>query len=299
MALSTSACGTAGTPKQLLDARAAYSAAEAGPAKTLTPAELVDAKKSLDEAEQTFLDDGASDKTVDAAYVAQRRAELADARGRIADGEAAAVRNRAELASVNASRLSATENALDQSRGEVARKGQELALTGAELRATGSALVREKQALAQEKKARALAEARLKDAMDKLALAASLSVKEEPRGTVITLPSNVLFATAKWVLLPGSMSKLDAVAVALKDQPDVTIKVEGHTDSQGTPEANNLLATRRAESVRAYLESKGVAKDQLSATGLGEDRPIGDNKTTDGRAQNRRVEIVVTPREKR
>ena len=124
-------------------------------------------------------------------------------------------------------------------------------------------------------------------------------MQDEPRGTVITLPSNVLFATGKFELLPGAKSKLDAVAVALKDQPDVDILVEGHTDSQGPPADNIQLAKRRGESVRAYLQSKGVPKDQLSSVGIGEGRPIGDNKTSNGRAQNRRVEIIVSPREKR
>lgn len=289
--IGTGACGAA-APKQLLDARSSYSAAAAGPAGRMTPAELVDAKKSLDAAEQSFADDGASDKTIDAAYVAQRRAEIADARGRIADAQAANARGNSALAKAGEERLSATEDALRASRGDAARTGQQLALTAAQLRTTD-------KALAEEKQARAKAEARLKDAMDKLVLAASLNVKEEPRGTVITLPGNVLFATGKWELLPGARSKLDAVAAALKDQPDVTITVEGHTDSQGTPASNLDLGTKRAESVRAYLQSKGVPKEQLTAAGIGEGRPIGDNKTLDGRAQNRRVEIIVTPREKR
>lgn len=292
MAVGASACGAAAAPKQLRDARAAYAAAASGPAGTLTPAELVDAKKALDQAEREFADEGATDKTIDAAYVAQRRAQLADARGRIADAQAAAARGTAELARVNEERLRATEHALGEARGNAANANERLAVKGVELEA-------QKKALEEEKKARALAEARVKDAMDKLALAASLQVKEEPRGTVITLPSNVMFATGKWQLLPGAKSKLDAVAMALKEQPDVTITVEGHTDSQGTSESNLELGKKRAESVRAYLESKGVPKEQLSAVGIGEERPIGDNGTATGRAQNRRVEIIVTPREKR
>lgn len=292
MAVGTGACGKAAVPPELRDARAAYAAAASGPAGTLTPAELVDAKKALDEAERSFAEEGASDETIDAAYIAQRRAQIADGRGRIADAQAAATRGTAELASVNAARLNTAEHQLGEARGEAVRTSQELAVVGTQLRASGAAL-------AEEKKAHAAAEARAKEAMDKLALAASLSVKEEPRGTVITLPGNVLFATAKWQLLPGAMSKLDAVAAAIKDQLGVTITVEGHTDSQGTLESNLELGRKRSESVRAYLESKGVPKDWLSAAGIGEDRPIGDNATADGRAQNRRVEIIVTPREKR
>jgi outer membrane protein OmpA-like peptidoglycan-associated protein len=292
MTLGTVGCGVAATPKQLLEARSAYAAAASGPAGTLTPAELVDAKQALDVAERRFEHDGATGQTFDAAYVAERRAQIANARGRIAEAEAAQVRGTAELARVRAGRLSAAENDLAASRGDVARAGRELAATSAELRATG-------RALTEERKGRAEAERRMKDAMDKLALAGALAVREEPRGTVITLPSSILFATARWELLPGAKSRLDAVAVALQDQPDVSIVVEGHTDSQGTSASNLDLATKRAGSVRAYLTSHGVPQEQLSSVGLGEERPIGDNATTDGRSQNRRVEIIVAPREKR
>lgn len=288
----SSACSAAVPPQQLLDARASYADAAAGPAARLTPAELVDAKAALDVAEQRFADDGASDETIDAAYIAERRAEIAEARGAIAEAEAAQIVYTEQLAAVRADKLALTERALTATQGEVARSGLALAATGAELQATG-------RALTAERKGRAEAEQGMKDAMAKLALAASLAVKEEPRGTVITLPSNVLFATAKYELLPGAKTKLDAVALALKDQVDVSILVEGHTDSQGSPADNLVLAQRRGESVRAYLASKGVKKEQLSSVGIGEERPVGDNATNDGRAQNRRVEVIITPHEKR
>jgi outer membrane protein OmpA-like peptidoglycan-associated protein len=291
-AAGVGACGAAAPPRELRDARAAYAAAASGPAGTLTPAELVDAKKALDKAERSFAEDGASDETVDAAYIAQRRAQIANARGHTAAAQAAEVRATALLARVNADRLRSTQRELGEARGDVNRAEQRLQVKGVELGATAAAL-------AAEKKARAAAEARVKEAMDKLALAASLQVKEEPRGTVITLPSNVMFATGKWQLLPGVMSKLDAVATALKEQSDVTITVEGHTDSRGTSESNLELGKKRAESVATYLKSKGVPKDQISAVGIGEAQPIGDNDTATGRSQNRRVEIIVTPREKR
>ena len=289
--LLTGACGAAATPQPLLDARASYKTAAEGPAGRLTPAELVDAKQALDEAEQSFEDDGASDETLDAAYIAQRRAQIANARGGIAEAEEAAMLGKAELAMVQEGRLQTAESALTATRGQVERKDRQLAATDAELRATDRALV-------SEQKGRAEAEHRANAAMDKLALAAAPVVKDEPRGAVIMLPGNVLFATGQFELLPGAKSKLDAVAVALKDPPDVGILVGGHTDSQGTAPDNMQLAERRGESVRAYLQSKGVPKEQLSSVGIGEDRPIGDNKTIDGRAQNRRVEIIVSPREK-
>jgi outer membrane protein OmpA-like peptidoglycan-associated protein len=290
--LLASGCGASAPPRQLVDARAAYAQAEQGPAGTLTPAELVDARKALDAAEASFTDDGSSEQTIDLAYVAERRSQIADARGRTAEQVKTKQEGTAALAELRERKLKRTEQELASTRGEVAEREKKLASQGATLRATDAQL-------AAERKAREQAEKRAKEAMDKLALAASLTMKEEPRGTVITLPGNVLFATGKWELLPGALSKLDAIVEALKEQPDVTITVEGHTDTQGKPAENLELGRKRAESVRSYLESKGVPKDQLSAIGIGQDRPIGDNKTVEGRAQNRRVEIIIKAREKR
>jgi outer membrane protein OmpA-like peptidoglycan-associated protein len=71
--------------------------------------------------------------------------------------------------------------------------------------------------------------------------------------------------------------------------------VEGHTDSQGRVQDNQELSLARAQSVRDYLVSRGIAADRISAHGLGSERPVATNKTAEGRADNRRVEIVVQP----
>jgi outer membrane protein OmpA-like peptidoglycan-associated protein len=85
------------------------------------------------------------------------------------------------------------------------------------------------------------------------------------------------------------------VAKALNDQGFKRIVVEGHTDSRGSDSANEKLSLKRAESVRTHLVSKGVPSDKIVATGLGESRPIASNDSPEGRANNRRVELVVTP----
>ena len=130
-------------------------------------------------------------------------------------------------------------------------------------------------------------------------MANSLAVKDEPRGTVITMPSGLLFASGKSDLLPGAQQKLDPVAEALSHETDHKIMIEGHTDSQGSDASNMDLSQRRAQNVRDYFTSHGVPNGQITATGVGESRPIGDNATAEGRANNRRVEIVVQPTEKR
>jgi outer membrane protein OmpA-like peptidoglycan-associated protein len=133
--------------------------------------------------------------------------------------------------------------------------------------------------------------------MDRLAASAAGSIKQETRGTVITIPGSVLFASAKSALLPGAQTKLNAVADALKDQADHEIIVEGHTDAQGSDASNVELSQARAQSVRDYLVSRGVPANRIRAQGLGEARPVADNATPEGRANNRRVEIIVAPTE--
>ena len=113
---------------------------------------------------------------------------------------------------------------------------------------------------------------------------------------VITLSGSVLSASAKWDLLPAAQARLNEVATALiKEDPLSKIVVEGHTDSQGAPKFNQDLSQHRAQAVRDYLVTRGIASDRISAAGFGETRTIADNASPEGRANNRRVEIVVQP----
>jgi outer membrane protein OmpA-like peptidoglycan-associated protein len=120
------------------------------------------------------------------------------------------------------------------------------------------------------------------------------SVKQESRGMVITLSGSVLFASNESTLLPAAVLKLNDVAEALvKGNPDANITIEGHTDSQGSHDYNVNLGQKRADAVKAQLVSRGVASDRIKAVGIGPDRPVADNRSAEGRANNRRVEIVV------
>jgi outer membrane protein OmpA-like peptidoglycan-associated protein len=125
-------------------------------------------------------------------------------------------------------------------------------------------------------------------------LAEIAKIKEEQRGMVITLDGSVLFASGKWELLPIARNKLDKVAEVLQEQDDSKkIVVEGHTDSVGSDSKNLDLSQKRADSVRTYLVSQGVKSDRIRAVGKGESVPVADNKSPEGRANNRRVEIIV------
>lgn len=94
-------------------------------------------------------------------------------------------------------------------------------------------------------------------------------------------------------LLPASLTVLDDVMQILNRHPDITVEIEGHTDSQGPEEYNKALSQRRADAVRAHLISEGANADNMRAKGYGESDPIADNGTPEGRAKNRRVEFHV------
>ncbi len=104
--------------------------------------------------------------------------------------------------------------------------------------------------------------------------------------------SKIVFATNSAVIVPGSAGLLDALANAARGCSG-TLRVEGHTDSRGFPEANKVLSMARAQAVRAALVARGVPAAQLQAQGFGADSPVADNATNAGRAQNRRIEFRV------
>ena len=277
-------CATANTPQELVDARAAYGQAEQGPAKKYKPDQLHEARTELDQAEADFKQDPDAEKTKTDAYLAERKAQLAGAEGRTAE----ALDQKNQL-TADANRTQAA--GLTRAQGELSATRQELASQTQAYDSQG-------KALAAETDARMRAEASTKDALDKLALA-SVPVKQEPRGLVITLPGSVLFASGKFALLSSAQDKLNQVANVLKDQADHKITVEGYTDSRGSDAMNQELSRNRADSVRQYLVDHGVASDHIDASGLGATHPVADNSSAEGRANNRRVEIVVTPIEPR
>ncbi|MCA9675042.1 MAG: OmpA family protein [Kofleriaceae bacterium] len=114
--------------------------------------------------------------------------------------------------------------------------------------------------------------------------------------TKIELKQTVYFDTDKTKIKKVSFPLLDDVARALADHPNISVRIEGHTDSQGSNKHNLKLSQGRAESVRKYLIEKGIDGGRMEAKGFGEDVPIADNRTKEGRAQNRRVEFFITAR---
>ncbi|HKE17939.1 MAG TPA: OmpA family protein [Kofleriaceae bacterium] len=253
VAVAASSCASAPPSQELLSARAAYRDASQSQAKELVPDQLLSARQALEQAEQEYNDDENSTRARTMAYVAQRKALIA-----MAGAGIMAAKKLFEDADREYREM------LEQTRG----------------------------ALTKERAARKDVEAKLGAALKSLEEIGK--VKEDSRGTVITLSGQVLFRTNAASLLPIAEQQLRKVAEALQETDESRkIVVAGHTDSRGSNVANRRLSLARAESVRAFLVQSGVAADRISASGRGEDEPIADNRSAEGRANNRRVEIIV------
>jgi OOP family OmpA-OmpF porin len=107
------------------------------------------------------------------------------------------------------------------------------------------------------------------------------------------LLNNIFFEYAKASLKSESFPELDRIAETMKENVNLTIEIQGHTDNVGSNESNLRLSQDRAESVRTYLLSKKLATNRVTSVGFGETRPVASNDTEEGKAQNRRVEFVI------
>jgi outer membrane protein OmpA-like peptidoglycan-associated protein len=315
-------CATV-APNELINARSAYRHASEGPAGQLVPAEVHKAHEALVLAEQSFLKEPKSYKTKDLAYVAQRKSELAGALGAMAadkatkdkadadfqkkqteivkqgkqdlsDSEkrtAAALAELDKLAAVKASKdkadadFAAVKASKDKADAELAAVKASKDKADADFQKQQAEIVKQgKQDLSDSEKRTAVA-------LTELAKLAA--VKEEERGLVVTLSGSVLFRSTESTLLSSAQVKLDQVANALLAVRARNLIVEGHTDSQGSKSYNQGLSQRRADAVRDYLVQRGYPADRIQARGKGKGSPIADNASPEGRANNRRVEIII------
>ncbi|MDX1782030.1 MAG: OmpA family protein [Thalassovita sp.] len=112
---------------------------------------------------------------------------------------------------------------------------------------------------------------------------------------IVSMPQDILFATDSFYVEPVLRDDLRAVAATLNRYPDSTIQVVGHTDNTGSAEYNLGLSSRRASAVSSILIGAGVSASRIQTIGRGEDQPIATNLTPEGRARNRRVDIVILP----
>ena len=274
-AVSLLASGCAETPKELVDARAAYKRASTGPAAQTNPVQVKEAKASLDEAEAACMSCWDNSAGKDKAYVALRKSERAEVLGQTAmtgkelsaaDAQLAGLQQE-YLANVNA-RVAAESAAAAAALGKLGKSQAELDA---------------------ERAAREAAEARAQKALAKI----RGHLTQTDRGTVITLPGALLFPSGKAALTAGGKRNLDPLMDFLRTDGR-KIEVDGYTDSTGGAALNQKLSQERADQVMNDMIKYGnIPADRVTAIGRGESNPIGDNKTAAGRQLNRRVEITL------
>jgi outer membrane protein OmpA-like peptidoglycan-associated protein len=264
-------------PRELVNAREAYRRASTGIAAQVAPAELHVANQALLRAEQSFRKNADAYMTRDLAYVAQRRSEIAEVTAHIVIEQKNQEQARSDFRATQEDIVTETKLDLRQVRS---------ALEASEINSEATA-----NQLSVEQAARVAAERRT--ALAQATLARLAAVREEPRGMVITLSGSVLFASNQIALLPEARTRLDQVADVLLTSRERNLVIEGHTDSQGTDGSNIVLSQGRADAVRNYLVQRGYDADLIRSHGLGEGAPVSDNNTVEGRANNRRVEIII------
>jgi outer membrane protein OmpA-like peptidoglycan-associated protein len=309
-------------PADLFQARNAVRIARNAHADTYATASFKKAADQLQQAETAYQDRKNSKIVINAARNAietaeesrviavQKKAEE-DARLKAeAEQQAAAAREakaQADAAAQAAARAQADaeRQAADQARSEAEKaKAQADAAAAAALAQQKQAEAARAAALAQQQQAEAAAAAANqaaaqaeKERADMRAqllaqLNAVLQTQDTARGLIVNM-SDVLFDTGKYTLKPPTQVKLAKISGILLSHPGLTIQIEGHTDSVGSDEFNQKLSEQRADAVRDFLASQGVAASSMTAKGFGKNDPIASNDTPEGRQKNRRVELVV------
>lgn len=239
--------------------------------------------------------------------MAERKVAMASAQAqtRLLESQREALSQQRDDVRLNARTLEAKRARADasdaRSDAEQARSQASSAQAEASDARIDSALAKRQAMLAENREQSALSEARSarQQAENSDAAAAELRIqldelnaKPTDRGLVVTL-GDVLFDTGKANLKVSSSNHLQKLAKFLMAYPERTAQIEGHTDDVGSDASNMLLSQRRAETVKTFLQAKGVADSRLDVTGMGESTPLASNATADGRQQNRRVEVII------
>jgi outer membrane protein OmpA-like peptidoglycan-associated protein len=306
---------------QMERARKSYAEAKANPdVQAYAPLELQEAGKALQAAEAaeqaketdailqlgylaekktgfavTTADGKVTERGIDklnvenAELIARKRtleAERARRETGMAMSEAGRARREAEMATSDAGRAR-REAELATSEAEQARAA---AAADAERAAIAKRQAEQAQSAAEEETAKAArAKAEAEELMKELS---ELKAQQTERGIVLTI-GDVLFATGKADLSPNANKSAEKLADFLKKHPKRDVLIEGHTDSVGKDDYNLVLSRKRADSVKYKLMADGVEADRITTVGYGKKFPLASNDTKAGKAQNRRVEVII------
>lgn len=249
-------------------------------------ATLEEARSAVAEAEQTPGAGESAAQEIDAAHTALRNADELAARHASIDD----INHAAYLAQRHA-QIALQQIATAQSK-QIVKNGEserQRALLEAREHEAAQAASRNAAAAANANQEAQQANQQVEELQKQLA---DLHAKQTERGMVLTL-GDVLFDTGKATLKPGAQSTLDRLAAFMRQSPDSSVVIEGHTDSVGSEEYNLDLSQQRAEAVRSALVSRNVDANRVAAVGKGKSEPVAGNNTAAGRQQNRRVEIVI------
>lgn len=240
----------------------------------LADPEIRDAQAAVDllERDGRRMDDDLFDHNI---YLADRLVQIAEAEGlaRYAEQRASALSRERETLLIDSRTREAD---VARARAEAERRAADMARDDA----TMARIDAERAALELETTRTRLAE---------------LEAKQTERGLVVTL-GDVLFEVDRAELKPGATQRLANLVDVLRENPDSTIAIEGHTDSTGGHAYNVSLSQRRADSVKTYLVAQGIDTLRISTRGMGPDYPVASNSDAAGRQQNRRVEVVIQDR---
>ncbi len=215
-----------------------------------------------------------------------------------AQQEAAAAQERATAAGLSAEAAEAARREAEESRSKAETLAAQAEAARLEAQRTGAAAAEAAATLETQKRQLEEENQRLVREREDLqlrlttALSDVAQITRSARGIVVNLP-DILFDTNKATLKPNAQVALGKLSGIVSVFPAINLRVEGHTDSTGTDAINDRLSRDRANSVMAFLQTQGVAASRMAAAGYGSRIPVADNGTPQGRAQNRRVEIIL------
>jgi outer membrane protein OmpA-like peptidoglycan-associated protein len=282
------------SPLELYEAVNAINIADAGGATRYAADTMATARTALQNAQD--MDRHKGDRKQEITYAREAAQAAEDARiitiRKIKEEDEAAQRKAREDAELAAKQAqdTAAEQAAQRAQAEAAqREAQERAEQARLQQQQADEQRREAEHTAQQAQQQAeQMREQLKNQLNQV-----LQTRETARGLIVNM-SDVLFDFNKYTLKPEAREKLAKVSGILAAYPNLKLQVEGYTDNIGSDEYNQKLSEQRADSVRAYLVQQNVPEDNISAQGYGKTHPIADNSTSSGRAENRRVQMVVS-----
>ncbi len=239
---------------------------------------------------ETTLQRERTDGRITADVLAQRENELRTQRdelARLKSEREESERRRAEAETARAAAIADAERRRAEAETQAETLRQQIAAERARASETEAELTRAREELARRD---AASQERIETMQKELAKLAETKTTE--RGFIVTLPG-LFFDSGRSVLKAGARNTLSRIADQLRINDELTVMIEGHTDSVGSDELNQALSEKRAAAVRDYLAARGVAANRMTVKGLGETTPVATNDTPAGRQQNRRVELII------